>query len=86
PKFNNPGKKPLLNTMLRKASEFKFPVKTKDDVKIIDKFLAEHNLNPRFIWLQPISQNSESTHICIDEARKRGWRVSVQTHKFLGLR
>ena len=38
------------------------------------------------VWLQPLSQSEKATDICIELANEYGWRVSIQTHKFLGLR
>lgn len=86
PKFNNPGKKPILNDCIFYANEFKFPVKGVEDLTIIDDFFKSHHLNQRLVWLQPISQDEKATKVCLEEARKRGWRISVQTHKYLGLR
>lgn len=57
-----------------------------EHIHIIDKFFENRNTGGRIVWLQPISQGDEATKICIEEARKRGWRISVQTHKYLGLR
>lgn len=86
PKFYNPGKKPILKSCVERANEFKFPVAQISDLLIIDEFFEQWDRDDRLVWLQPISQGKEATEVCLEEARKRGWRISVQTHKYLGLR
>lgn len=86
PKFGNPGNKPLLESCVNRANEFKFPVDENSDFHALDMFFSNFEIGNRIIWLQPISQGKKATEACIVEASKRGWRVSIQTHKFLGLR
>jgi 7-carboxy-7-deazaguanine synthase len=82
----NPGKKPLIAQCVRRANEFKFPIDDLTDLYVIDQFLEEHEIGDRLVWLQPISQGEEATKVCLSQARIRGWRISIQTHKYLGLR
>lgn len=86
PKFNNPNKKPILKSCLERANEFKFPIASQIDLKFLDEFFEQNDRKDRLVWLQPISQGEEATRVCLEEARKRGWRISVQTHKYIGLR
>ena len=38
------------------------------------------------IWLQPISTNKTATNLCIEQATINHWKISIQTHKFIGVR
>jgi len=38
------------------------------------------------IWLQPISQSKSATKLCIDQAISNGWKISLQTHKYMSIR
>lgn len=86
PKFNNPAKKITLISSIKRANEFKFPVARDSDIELIDDFFYYNSRENRIVWLQPISQCEKATKLCLDIARARKWRVSIQTHKFLGLR
>lgn len=86
PKFNNPGKKPILSQAIDLANEFKFPVGSLADIEEIDKFFEIHDRKNRMVWLQPISMGKEATDLCLSIANSRRWRVSIQTHKYIGLR
>jgi len=37
------------------------------------------------ICLQPVSQDLEATALCIETVQERGWRLSIQLHKYLRL-
>jgi organic radical activating enzyme len=41
---------------------------------------------PADIWLQPLSESQKATEVCRYMAAERGWRVSLQVHKFAGIR
>ena len=85
PKLHMPGGLPVLASAMRRANEVKHPVGKLAD---IEQLLGVLPLVPSGVqvWLQPLSQSSKATELCIAEATQRGWRVSVQTHKFLGVR
>jgi organic radical activating enzyme len=42
-------------------------------------------VDPLCVFLQPESQSQESTAICIREAQKYGYRLSLQMHKYIGV-
>ena len=70
-----------------RADEIKWPVGSPRDVEALLRFLDQHRPNPKLpIWLQPLSKSLKATALCIAAATEHGWRVSVQTHAFLGLR
>lgn len=76
------------------ADEIKMPVGKRADVEKLLGFLkASPTLTSRrpgrparSIWLQPLSTSAKATAICIEAATVHGWRLSVQVHKFLGVR
>lgn len=85
PKCGMPGGRSVLGEALRRANEIKHPVGKPADIQNLLNLPIDHALNP-VIWLQPLSQGREATELCIREATARNWRVSIQTHKFIGVR
>lgn len=85
PKLDMPGGLAVRDDAMARADEWKLPVGKQAD---IDRALALIGDRPRpaEIWLQPLSRNSKATELCIAEATRLGFKVSVQIHQFLGLR
>jgi 7-carboxy-7-deazaguanine synthase len=85
PKMDMPGHKIVRADAVERANEIKMPIGKPADVDkllyFIDTFKPEAP-----IWVQPISTSERATELCIKAATKHGWRVSVQAHKFLGVR
>lgn len=87
PKLGMPGGFGVLPEAMRRADEIKFPVGKPVDLDTLQALLAHGDHRPSVqVWLQPLSQNKRATELCMIAARNRGWRVSLQTHKFLGVR
>ena len=89
PKFNMPGGKEVLLEMLNRADEIKMPVGKPADIARLSHALAElakRTSRKIPVWLQPLSTNSKATELCIQTATAMNWRLSVQTHKFIGVR
>lgn len=88
PKIGMPGGFKVRPDALERANEFKVPVGKEDDVIAFRDLMTQHGvkLRGRTVWLQPLSQSEKATRLCIEIATKRDWRVSIQTHKFLGVR
>lgn len=84
PKIGMPGGRSLCSDMLLRADEIKMPIGKKTDVNQLLSILPHHT-PPSRIWLQPLSQSSKATSLCIQECMAHNWRLSIQTHKFLGL-
>lgn len=78
--------KPLLLSAIRRADEIKHPVGKMMDIERLQEVVLPWKPIGCSVWLQPLSQNEKATRLCVEEATKNGWRVSVQTHKFLGVR
>jgi 7-carboxy-7-deazaguanine synthase len=85
PKIDMPGSAHPLLTSLERANEIKFPVGKQADVDYIRSHI-EPVVNGTPIWLQPLSQSPKATKLCIEAATRYGWRISLQTHKFIGVR
>lgn len=90
PKIGMPGGLAVRPSALERASEIKMPVGRPLDVQALDDLLSTSGsqpLGPRGgVWLQPLSASAKATALCVSEAIGRGWKVSLQTHKFMGVR
>ena len=86
PKVNMPGGRAILQTVVEMADEIKFVVGKAADLATLDTLLANVTLKDGCqICLQPMSQNPNATQLCIETVQARGWRLSVQMHKYLRL-
>ena len=86
PKVGMGGGLAVLPQSLLKADEIKMPIANKEDINNL-KFLIEMvNHKVGQVWLQPVSQGNEATQMCVDECMKNNWRISIQTHKYMGVR
>lgn len=86
PKIGMPGGLLMRMDATQRANEIKFPVGKLSDVeKFKDAILPVLHEGQR-VWLQPLSQSPKATKLCIDATTEHGWRISIQTHKFLGVR
>lgn len=84
PKIDMAGGLEVLRENLNICDEIKYPIGKESDIikmrSIIYKSLCDN------IWLQPLSQNKNATAICVEQATQNNWKVSIQTHKFIGVR
>jgi 7-carboxy-7-deazaguanine synthase len=73
---------------LQRADELKMPIGKMADVDALRTLLATMptEMYHQLVYLQPLSQSPKATELCIEQARQNGWRVSVQAHKFMGMR
>jgi 7-carboxy-7-deazaguanine synthase len=86
PKFNMPGGFAVRRDALCRANEIKMPVGKPRDLETLEQLMADLPTLPWNVWLQPLSQSPSATKLCIEAAMTRGHRLSIQTHKYLGLR
>jgi 7-carboxy-7-deazaguanine synthase len=84
PKIDMPGGKTFRHDAWRRANEVKMPVGKQADVDRLIDLIETHG--PALVWLQPLSVSPKATALCIDAAHRNRWRISIQTHKFLGVR
>ena len=85
PKVDMLGGLEVLNSALLRANELKMPINGLNDVKNLQKLVKKLNYN-QLVWLQPISQQPKNTELCVEVAKNNNWRVSIQTHKYMGVR
>lgn len=86
PKMKMPGGYPVLPDALHRANEVKMPVGKEVDIENLDSLLSSFKSPHPTVWLQPISQNAKATELCLRTAIERNWKISLQVHKFLGVR
>ncbi len=84
PKLNMPGKKTLSSSAMLRANEIKFVVGKQADIATLKSLLTEWPHSN--VWVQPMSQSANATQLAVAAAMDNGWRVSVQTHKYVGWR
>lgn len=86
PKLNMPGGKTVLPAALAVADEVKHVVGRQRDIEELDALLATVALKESVqICLQPVSVSERATALCLDTVQQRGWRLSVQMHKYIGV-
>jgi len=86
PKIDMPGGLEVLDEAYARADEIKFPMGKEADLKKIAEKIMPHKREGQVFWLQPLSQSPKATDLCVKTAIKNNWRVSIQTHKFIGVR
>lgn len=86
PKVNMKGGMPVLTSALERANEIKHPVAMQKHIDELDTLLAMiDSVEGKQICLQPISQQPRATTLAVETCIKRNWRLSLQTHKFIGI-
>jgi 7-carboxy-7-deazaguanine synthase len=86
PKVNMPGGRPVLASAMLRANEIKHPVAMEKHIVELDQVLRLLGDKPQpMIYLQPISQQKRATELAIKTCIARNWRLSLQTHKFIGI-
>lgn len=87
PKVAMRGGFSILPAALNRANEIKHPVGRQKDIDALESLInqLEPNHPAPHICLQPISQNTNATQLCIETCIKRNWRLSVQMHKYLDI-
>ena len=85
PKVDMPGGRVVLESALLRADEIKYPVGKQSDIDKLQERILPF-VHDASIWLQPLSQNKTATALCVKAATEYGWNISIQTHKFIGVR
>ncbi len=87
PKFNMPGGKPVKPHLLELADEVKAVVSSSMDVFRLMNIAAGKSLPADcIISLQPESMDKAMTDLCVAVCKDHGWRLSLQTHRFIDAR
>lgn len=86
PKIGMRGGYKLLTSVLKRADEIKHPVAMEKHIQDLKGLLQllDGTKQP-LIYLQPISQQQRATELAIESCIKENWRLSLQTHKFIGI-
>lgn len=86
PKIDMPGGLEVLEESIARANEVKYPMGKESDIcKVTEQVMAK--MPPGVpLWLQPLSQSPKATALCVKTATEHNWKVSIQTHKFIGVR
>lgn len=77
--------KPLSRVALRAACEIKQVIVSKSDVDKLITDVMPYIRSYVPVYLQPVSNGARALHICIDACKQHGFKLSVQTHKLLGI-
>ena len=85
PKINMRGGYEVLTSAMKRANEIKHPVAMQKHVEELEELFAKTGVNPKLVYLQPISQKVSATKLAIDTCIAKNWRVSIQVHKYLGI-
>ncbi|MGB1022087.1 MAG: 7-carboxy-7-deazaguanine synthase QueE [Synechococcus sp.] len=85
PKVGMAGGLEVLPEALERADEIKMPVEHQGDIDNLLNLL-EGLKGKRSVWLQPVSQGDEATKFCVEACLDHRWRLSIQTHKYAGVR
>ena len=86
PKIDMPGGLEVLKEAYDRANEVKFPMGKEGDYNKIAEQVMKWMRDDCVLWLQPLSQSPKATALCIKTATEHNWKVSIQTHKFIGVR
>ncbi len=85
PKVNMRGGYKILASAMQRANEIKHPVGTEQHIDDLKALLADHQVENKQIYLQPISQKQRATELAIATCIENNWRLSVQVHKYIGI-
>jgi 7-carboxy-7-deazaguanine synthase len=87
PKIGMPGGKGILSAAVRPADEIKFVIGKLADLAKLEKFLQDYPTKATCtVCVQPMSASEKATQLCIEAAQKKGYRLSLQTHKLISQR
>lgn len=85
PKVGMGGGLDVLSQALDEANEIKMPIEGPQDVENLLQLLDGRKPKGS-VWLQPVSQGNEATQLCVEACMEHRWRLSIQTHKYAGVR
>lgn len=85
PKYNMAGGLKVLDASIQRADEIKMPVGKQADLNLIEEMIRP--ITKTTVWLQPLSQSQKATDLCIKACQGgTGYKLSVQTHKYINVR
>ena len=76
----------VLVSALERANEIKHPIAMQKHIDELDILLEKvSSLDGKQVCLQPISQQARATELAVKTCISRNWRLSLQTHKYIGI-
>lgn len=87
PKIGMGGGLDVRQDVIARADEIKHPTSTEKHFEALLEMLSlglHRDGIP--IWLQPLSMHPKATERCVEWCLQHGFRLSLQTHKYLGAR
>lgn len=87
PKVDMKGGYEVLTSALNRADEIKHPIAMQKHIDELDVLLARRSESAKEaqVCLQPISQQARATALAVETCIQRNWRLSLQTHKYIGI-
>jgi 7-carboxy-7-deazaguanine synthase len=87
PKLLSPHRPMWESQLAREADEIKMVVGKAEDVRRYDRWLESLREKPRAILsVQPVFGSRAAYNLCVQLCMVRGWRLSLQTHRFMDAR
>lgn len=86
PKVDMKGGFKVRQDAILRANEIKHPVAMDKHVADLEILLEWATQTPApLVYLQPISQQKRATELAVKTCIAKNWRLSLQTHKFIGI-
>jgi 7-carboxy-7-deazaguanine synthase len=86
PKINMKGGYKVRDDALNRANEIKHAIAMEKHIQELDELMARPSrTSSPVIYLQPISMQPRATELAVATCIARNWRLSLQTHKFIGV-
>lgn len=87
PKIDMPAGKVVLEEVVRRANEIKHPTATPRHLLALQDLLRRGwHRSGIPVWLQPLSMHPVATARCVEWCHDFGYRLSIQTHRYIGAR
>lgn len=88
PKLDMPGGLAVIPDVVALADEIKMVVGKAADLDAYDRMLdaVPARLPDQVLSLQPVWGSDKAAALCVRACQERGWNLSVQVHKYMGLR
>jgi 7-carboxy-7-deazaguanine synthase len=77
--------KPLSTQALKAANEIKQVVAHKTDIERMQDEVLPHVNQFVPVYLQPVSNGSRAIKLCVEACKRYGYKLSLQTHKLIGV-
>jgi 7-carboxy-7-deazaguanine synthase len=77
--------KPLSRQALKQANEIKQVVASPDDIDRLREEVLPHVNQFVPVYLQPVSNGSRAIKWCVEACKRYGYKLSLQTHKLIGV-